>query len=687
MKKSLLVLAFAMGGICIATAQNYFFLKTKGTTDPYAMNPPAATPGLTSIIAGTSTPIANQLSTTQQLPFAWDFYGNTVTDYKVSTSGYLTFDPTLAVDNSSNVSLPNAAAPRSTIFAFWDNLRVQSLVQGSNTFPSDIRSWTYGTAPKRVHVVQWRLIQTNDATNGTNVTYFAVRIYEEGKFDIVLNYGFGAFKATVGCQNVLGTVGVQLPGSPDQNFGGPNGSPSAALSDVYTFNFGTQIPYDIKLTGVEVPKVGSPNQPANIGYSFVNIGAQTITSFRVNYSVDGGALVSQNVTGVSVLGSGIGTYSFNHATPYTPVAIGVKSVKVTIDNFNGANADGNPTDNELTKSLSVFSKTVKRKSLYEVYTASTCPPCRPGNEVLQKVFQQRMGGYTVIKYQYNFPLPGDPYYTSECATRGSYYGGISSVPRLQVDGAWNSNPNSFTSSIFDQYYQKPAVVGITANQVTTDTSITVNATITPVVSLAGNFKVHVAILERLTTRNKKNNGETEFYWVMKKMLPNASGSTINLSVGTPVQITQTYTLRGGYRLPSSASDPINLASENSVEEANDLIGVVFVQDESDREVLQSEWSVNAPWDYYAAVSEKAIANLNISMYPNPAQTTLTINTADVKETTAIRVVDLTGKEVLNATANGGLETAIDVSALSNGIYFVQLTLNGNTAIQKLVISK
>ncbi|MCU0442610.1 MAG: T9SS type A sorting domain-containing protein [Bacteroidia bacterium] len=685
MKKSLLTISAFIISLGGAFAQ-YYFIKTVGTSAPYTMNPTSAT----SIIAGSGTATSGTLSSVQQLPWSFDFYGIEVQDYKVSTSGYLTFQTTTNTDNSTNVALPSASAPSLAIFAFWDNTRLQTITQGTTTFPSDIRSWTYGTAPNRVHVVQWRLVQTNDNSSAINVTYYAIRFYEgTSNFDIVLNYGFGTFSATVGCQNALGTVGTQVAGSPNMNFGGADGGYDPTLSDVYSFRTGVQPNFDVKLTSIKTNSYLGLNQPEPIRYTFTNNGAQNVTSFRANYKINGGETVSQNVTGVNVTGSGIGSYGGIHPTPFVPTVKGVTSIKFWIDNINGDGLDANNLDDTLTTSLNVFNATVKRKSLYEVFTSSTCPPCRPGNETLQEVFRQRMGGYTVIKYQYNFPGAGDPYYTTEGASRGTYYGGISSVPSTFIDGGWDGNPNGMTTTIFDEFYNRPTVVGITGSQSRNGNTFTMTAKVKPTDALPGNYKIHFAILERVTIRNIKTNGEQEFHWVMKKMVPNANGAAISFASDAEQTITQSFTFPGNYRLPNDAqpANIINLSTEHSVENFNELLGVVFIQNETTKEVVQSEWTVNNPWDYYASVNEQKIESLNISMYPNPASQSVTINTEKITSNTTVKVIDIAGKVVAAVEAAPGMETAIDCAALSNGIYLVQFEVNGTTATQKLVINK
>ncbi len=678
-----------------AYAQGYYYKKTFGTTSEY--NPRNSGAGTTVVISADATAKTKTLSAVQSFPFTWNFYGTPVTSYKVSSSGYLTFNTSMTADSNNNVALPSPAAPAASIFAFWDNLKIV-FASGVNTaFPQGVRSWTYGTAPNRVHVVQWQLAQKDDGTSLTNISQFAIRFYEADggtKFDIVHNFGAGTLDATVGVQDLMGNA-TQATGSPTLNWGGAEGGINPEEERVYTFIYGTQIAYDVKMLDVESTKFLKAGQSTNVGYSFVNNGSQTITSFRVNYTVNGGPAATENVTGVSIAGGNEGqTYAFSHATPLSTSVTGVKNIKVWVDNINGSNVDMDHSNDTMTTVTTFVDNTVKRKSLHEVFTASTCPPCLPGNQVLQSVLQERMGGYTVIKYQYSFPGTGDPYFTLECQTRGSYYGGINSVPRLQVDGKWNDNPNGYDVGTFDQFYEQPSVMTITANQTIVDNTITINAKVKPVAALPGNYKIHFAVLEKVTTRNVKTNGETEFHWVMKKMLPDANGSAITFASDAEQAVTKSYTFPGGYRLPPSAVNGttgayagINLATENSVEEMSDLIGVVFVQDEGDKEVMQSEWSGNNPWDYWAGTVETSIGATGVTMYPNPAQTTLTFNASDIDGVASIKVFDITGKEVLTLNAKGGIETAVDCGNLSNGIYMVQITANGTTATQKVVISK
>lgn len=75
----------------------------------------------------------------------------------------------------------------------------------------------------------------------------------------------------------------------------------------------------------------------------------------------------------------------------------------------------------------------------------------------------------------------------------------------------------------------------------------------------------------------------------------------------------------------------------------------------------------------------------LSVYPNPAQNTITVSQRDVIQ--RIEIVTLSGKNVLTSLSNKNSST-IDVSELARGIYLVKATSqNNSSAIHKLVITR
>ena len=77
---------------------------------------------------------------------------------------------------------------------------------------------------------------------------------------------------------------------------------------------------------------------------------------------------------------------------------------------------------------------------------------------------------------------------------------------------------------------------------------------------------------------------------------------------------------------------------------------------------------------------KENATVNFSVYPNPADTVITVNTVNA-EPAAVTLYDASGRIVGKATTSD----RIDVSALSAGIYFVEVIQGAEKATKHIVI--
>jgi hypothetical protein len=677
MKKSLLMVSL-LAVFGWAQGQGYYFLKSKGTAAPYDLN---AT-GSTSV---TAAPATAALSAEQTLPFAWNFYGTAVTKFKASTSGYITFDVTQTADLTANTTLPNASAPKNAIFAFWDDLKLQTVTSGATTFPSDIKTFTYGATPNRVHVIQWRLAQAS-ATSGKDITYFAIRLYEAGDFDIVLNYGFGSFSATTGVNNSDGTQGLNVAGAPNMGFGGKNGSYVAAESDVYKFIYGNVPAYNATVTNIDLQKFYGKNQNIPVKGTLVNIGATAITSFNLNYQIDNGAVVTQNVTGVNIAGYGAGSYDFTHGTPFNSATEGAFNLVVWASDFNGSNADGDTSNDKKSATINVIAKSVERVTLHEIFTSATCGPCVPGNVNQKNIVDGKTAGtYATVKYQQDFPGTGDPYATNETvARRGTFYG-INSIPRMEIDGGWDGNANSLTNAIFDQYQQIPTVVELKATYHVSGQSVGIDVNAKSYIDLPSTTKLYIAIMEKITTQNVKSNGETEFEHVVKKMHPNQNGAVMtSLKANNPVDYNVVYTFPGSYKLAPNGQTRIDLTKEHSVENFNNLEVVVWLQNTATKEVYQAANAVS--WNTGVAENKTATS---VNVYPNPANASTNVNFNLVSEgIVKIEVVNMLGQvvstQVSKTLAPGEQNIELNTSNIQTGAYLVNI-ISGDFKVTKPVL--
>lgn len=88
-------------------------------------------------------------------------------------------------------------------------------------------------------------------------------------------------------------------------------------------------------------------------------------------------------------------------------------------------------------------------------------------------------------------------------------------------------------------------------------------------------------------------------------------------------------------------------------------------------------------NFTSVLSTNEVLANSFSMTPNPAKNFVTINSTDNNTITAIEVVDINGRTVLNAKPNA-IESNIDLSTLSSGVYMVKINSEKGSVTKKLV---
>ncbi len=84
-----------------------------------------------------------------------------------------------------------------------------------------------------------------------------------------------------------------------------------------------------------------------------------------------------------------------------------------------------------------------------------------------------------------------------------------------------------------------------------------------------------------------------------------------------------------------------------------------------------------------------VNGLNISMYPNPANSSveISLSNASVALDDVVIVNSLGQQVMLHKVAAGARKTTIDLQSLTPGVYYVKVSSAGKTAVKKLVISR
>ncbi len=354
------------------------------------------------------------------------------------------------------------------------------------------------------------------------------------------------------------------------------------------------------------------------------------------------------------------SHTFTFSTPWNATP-GNYNVDVWTSNFNGNGQDDVAANDHMTKTVQVASQSTQNLPIFEEFTSSTCPPCAGfnSNHFNSAFLSSNLGKYTLVKYQMNWPQPGDTYYTAEGGDRRAYYG-VTGVPTLLLDGHnddFFGTPSNIQPDL-DAAYAAPAYFDMSATY-TMDANhgISVNVSIEPY--LNGDYTLHCAVVEKTTTGNVGSNGETEFYNVMMKMVPDANGTNAALAIGQTFTTTLTASVAGTH-----------------VEDWNDLEVVVFLQDDNSKNVMQSAKATET-----SGISDEVLNN--ISIYPNPATSSVYIKGA---ENMNVEVLNITGSVIIKKDDISNMEQ-LNTANLSAGMYLIKFTQNNKSGIKKLMITK
>ncbi len=687
MKKTLTILLMVL---CYQTSFAQYFLisNTTAKANPDGVNTDselpftAATPNGWKQILGASNTAATW-SQTQTLPFAFNFGGSLVTQYKISSSGVMTFavNNTLAPADYAPIALPSALVPDSSICI----LGLAGI--GANDL---ILTKVFGKAPMRQYWIQFNSYgYGSTVSDGTNYAYWGIVLEETSNNIYIVDQRTGGYAATKKVSAGIQTSSknaISVPTSPDLlSIAGADATPID--NGFYTFKPGTQPDYDMTATEITTPIFAVLGNNTIQG-TLKNIGVKTITSYDINYRVDGKDTITANIKGVSI--ANLSTAAFSHPTPWVATK-GAHTIEAWASNLNG-NKDANPSDDKISKKVFIVTTKVQRKPLLEVYTGSTCPPCMPGNANFHSIVDTKPADdYVAVKFQQNFPGVGDPYCTNETVNRRTFYG-INSIPRMEIDGGWDGNANGFTEALYSGGRSAYAQFKLEGTYNIDTTFVSAKISYAPLFD-ATSARLHVAIIENKTTKNVKSNGEKEFFQVVKKMLPNENGTLLsNMAEGKWDTLALSFLFKGKYRLPAdgAVANRIDHTKENSVEEFSDLRVVAWVQSTgADKQVYQAS---NLSKKTVLGANDLPISINSVIAYPNPTTDVLNISLkADRQEKLTLLFISVDGsvsKAIDQDVSTGQNQLQINTSDLATGLYYMSIIdSKNNSHTQAIVIER
>ena len=653
----------------------YFYTPSSSTGNPGGLNMDNEYPfgsGLDTIWkvllpAGSTLPV---WSVTDSIPFPFTFNNNLVNQFKVSSSGVLTFDVnSTIVPGFGNVTIPDPAIPNNSIMVWGlegtgsnDNILTKTFGNlGSQQFWVFFSSYTAGS---------W--------------SYWSI-VLEEGSNNIYIvdqRHSSNAAPAITAGIQVDSANAVMVTGSPSlSNLAGTD--PTPIDNHYYEFAYGAQNSLDVSSVElVNYPYLHLNDAPYFLDGVFRNLGIDTVSNMKINYSINGGSTVTEYITNLNIASYQDDTASFN--TSWNPINAGTYDIAIWADSINGG-TDMDNTNDTLHKNLHVFDISTQRVPLLETFASSTSQYSVTGNTDLHNILSTNQNDYTLVKYPMSWPSPGDPYYTLEGRQRRVYYS-INTVPRIVNNGIVQFNPIGFTQQEFEDAKDLYSFINLSAEYSVGGQKIDISVNIDPLCNTAGiwnNLILHTALYEKTTYNNSSINGEIEFYNIMKKMIPDANGTALSNSLGpnNPTAINLTYTFNGQYNLPPDSDTPIDHTIEHSIEDFQNLGVAVWIQDVDTKYVLQStEGSI--------VTSAYEIDKKEIKVYPNPSNEYVNIMLPLYHSASTIEIYDVIGNMILtHKIIESKHDYKINLADLSSGIYQIVIISKDEIITEKLEVYK
>jgi hypothetical protein len=433
-------------------------------------------------------------------------------------------------------------------------------------------------------------------------------------------------------------------------------------------------------------------QNATPKVNVLNAGATPITSFDVNLNYN-----SQNypfsVTGVNI--ASIATYVVN--MPANVLAPGNQTYTATISNINGGN-DDIAGDNTLSGQIDPIVPADGKMVVGEEATGTWCQWC-PRGAVFMDLFKTKYNQYWAGIAVHN----GDP------MTNVDYDGGMGALiggyPSALVDRLADVDPSGMSPDFFTRLQTAP--VATIVNGATWDaTTRVLNVSVTSNFAMAANsnYKAACVLTEDEVTGTGAGYNQSNAYaggnngvmggfeslgspvpaasmvynHVARAIAPSFSG--MPNSYPATVNAGDSYTMNVSFTLPADWD-------ETKIHIIGMIMDPTGKIDNAGRATI-AEAVTNG---YVAGISDEPTICYwgGMSVYPNPASTAATVSLyIGQASNVTMKLLDFAGKVVSEkeyGSVQGNFQVNVNTSNLKAGVYFVELTADGQKTSKKLIV--
>ncbi len=327
-------------------------------------------------------------------------------------------------------------------------------------------------------------------------------------------------------------------------------------------------------------------------------------------------------------------------------------------------------------SLITTTSFAQRKVLIEQFTNSGCPPCASNTPVVASYVNDNLDHVLMLSYHTSFPYLDSMYHenAAQSDARVDYYN-VQGVPTSVVDGNYFSGsllpaPETIVdprAAIAPRYSISFISSSLTGNDVTAQIvfqsidAVNENETLKAMVVVA-----EKNVLKSSYASSPGNNSETEYPWVVRKMLPDENGTAlVNMELNGTDTITLSWTA-------------------DNFKDLNEMRIVAFVQNASTQEIYQSE--ISAPSNA-TGLNEIAAAYSTFSLFPSITKDDFTIELNQQNNAMQLRIFNLLGNEIFSLPLENKTLQTIHSGIKESGIYFVQVGNESGAETKKIIFNR
>lgn len=449
------------------------------------------------------------------------------------------------------------------------------------------------------------------------------------------------------------------------------------------------------------------NMPFPVSATLQNWSSTTITSARLCARMNDGAVIAKTFKGLEIQPAGTTslakqTFSFD----YIPQTADRNAVfEIWFDQINGQSVS--TEHSKVNCFVAEEAELPYKQVLFEIFSSAICTNCGPWNKLFHKWDSilggndmNRPEGFVAAKFQVNVPDPGDPLVTNETEARRHYYD-IKSAPywvmngrRFQLHGGSLEAPETYQAIVdsLAKYQRTVSPIALQAKLELAGTTFTAEVKSTAKLPVQGDYRLYVVLLEDSIHGTAQMSEETEYYNIVRKMLPNANGTAFATPQPNEENIENTYTFTYAVK-----DDPHFYGSL-------DRVGVVaYIQNTKTREIIQAAYaSANGGWSTAGTWVNDSIYGLDpgvpneckreaaadVILYPNPVSETATLSFRPLSgNRLTVSIINMQGRVMSRQTVQGSMETqtlTLPTAGLTEGLYIVYIeSADGRTSLKLL----